>query len=299
MDELSAEAHERLAARQGFPPAWTDMAELERAADAWFADWLAIRGELARERGGRDRLSDRLDRAIRTEEPEHLDDPDFPVQGKLRIVRGLHAFNVIYRSYGRYIRLLAPLIEEIARREGRPARLLELASGSGELALELGRRVRDRGLPVVITGSDYVPEYLERATTRARERDLPVEFELLNAFDMSDVEPGRFDAAFVIGSTHHFTHGQVAKMIAQARTRATTAFVNLDPRRSVPHLLGILLYPSLTLQLPLLHDAWISARKFFSVYELETVARIAAPGAEITWTPATPCDAMTVRFDRS
>lgn len=298
MKALNAEAHEALAARQPFPPQWNDMAELERVADAWIADWLEARRELARAKGALARGFDKLDRLIRTDKPEHLDDPSYPVQKKVRIVRGLHACNMFYRSYHRYVRMLTPLVEEVARREDRPARLLELASGSGDLALEIARLAQERDLPVTVIGSDYIPAYIERAAARAEERGLSVEFRLVNAFEMRDIEPGEFDIVAITGSTHHFTPGQLAVLIAQSRRVATTAFVSIDARRGLDNLLGIVPVPALTLQLGLLHDAWISGRKFMSEYELEHIARIAAPDASIGTAHAGPWGCTTVRFDR-
>jgi 2-polyprenyl-3-methyl-5-hydroxy-6-metoxy-1,4-benzoquinol methylase len=297
LDELSVEAHEALAARKGFPPPWKDMAELEHAADAWIAGWLETRRELSRGKGVFARAHDRFDQWLRTDKVEHLDDPDYPVKKKVRIVRGVHRSNVLYRFYPRYVKLLSPLIREVAGRESRPARLLELASGSGELAMQICRLAQAQHLPVKITGSDYIPEYVEQAGARATERGLQMDFRIINAFEMSDLEPGEFDLILISQSTHHFTPGQLAMMIAQARRVATTAFVSIDGQRSLNGLLGIMMLPMLTFQFAMLHDGWISARKYFSRYELTHIPLIAAPEAAVNLRNAYPMVYLTVRFD--
>ena len=274
------------------------MAELERFADGWIAGWLATRRELARGKGVFTRAHDRLDQWLRTDKIEHLDDPDYPVKKKTRIVRGMHRSAVLYRFYPRYVKLLTPLIREVAGRENRPARLLKLASGSWELAMEICRRSLAQHLPVTITGSDYIPEYVEQAAARATERGLSMDFRVINAFDMSDLGPGEFDIILISHSTHHFTPGQLAMMIAQSGRVATCAFVSIDGQRSLNGLLGILVLPTLTFQFAQLHDGWISARRYFSRYELTHIPLIAVPAAAVSLKIAYPMNCLTVCFDR-
>jgi 2-polyprenyl-3-methyl-5-hydroxy-6-metoxy-1,4-benzoquinol methylase len=274
------------------------MAELERVADGWISSWLEMRRELARRKGVFTRAHDGLDRWLRTDKVEHLDDPDYPVKKKIRIVRGVHRSAVLYRFYPRYVKLLSPLIREVADRENRPARLMELASGSGELAMEICRLSQAQHLPVTITGSDYIPEYVEQAAARAKERGLSMDFRVINAFEMSDLGPGEFDIIFISHSTHHFTPGQLAMMIAQSGRVATTAFVSIDGQRSLNGLLGIMVLPVVTFHFAQLHDGLISARKYFSRYELTHIPLIAVPGAAVRLKNAYPMNCLTVRFDR-
>lgn len=299
LDSLSKQAHEMLADQLGFPPSWEDMAGLEHVCDDWVTKWLQMRRKLARDKGVFAHAGDSLDRWIRTNKPEYLDDPDCPVKKKIRIVRGVHWSNVLYFSYSRYVKLLTPLIREVADHHKRPTRLLELASGSGGLAQEIYRRTQEEKLSATITGSDVVPKYVEQAKVNATKQGLEMDFRVVNAFGMQDLEPGEFDIIFISQSTHHFTPGQLAMMIAQARRVATTAFVSIDGKRSLHILLGISVFPALTLQFSLLHDGWISARKFFSRYELEHIPLIAAPGAEVSMANIWPMNCVTVRFDRS
>lgn len=271
-------AHQRLAAEGGFPPPWTTMEELRAAADDYIGRVLAERSRLSRERGGVLALADALDRAVRTDEIEYLDDPDFPEDVKQRMVRALHHLNLSFFSYHRFVRILAPLVREAAARHGRPARVLELASGSGEFTLAMARLAVRRRLPVVITGSDYIPTHVAEGNRRARERGLPVEFREINAFAMDkSVAPGEFDIVFIAQSIHHFSPGQLAMMIAQARATATTAFVGVDGYRCLP-LVGILPgLAALKLRKSFIHDAWITSRRLFTELELSLAAGIAAP----------------------
>ena len=80
---------------------------------------------------------------------------------------------------------------------------------------------------------------------------------------------------------------------------ATTAFVCIDGMRSLSVLAGICLFPALTFQGGLLHDGFLSARRFYSRYELEHLPRIAAPGSAVEVISAFPMHRLIVRFDRA
>lgn len=281
-----------------FPPAWKDMAQLEKEANSWLAQLLIERSVVAEKRGGLFRIHESVDQRLRTDKPEYMDDPDFPADSKLTIVKRLHFFNLLVFSYRRYIYLLTPLILEAQARTGRRAKLLELASGYGELAMEFGRLAAKKKLPLAVTGSDYIPEYVDAAKKRAIRRNFPVDFRQVNAFEMHDFDSGEFDIILISQATHHFSPGQLAVIIAQSQRTASTAFVSFDGRRSLLHLLTLPLAPSFLGKKAGMHDAWLSSRKFYSEFELATMAKIAAPDAKVDVRPSHPGVSMlTVRFN--
>lgn len=263
---------------------WQDMAELEQAADAAVARLRGLRSEEAARHGLLRRLAVRLDDWVRTDAPEYLDDPDFPPERKQRIVQALHRFNQGVFAYRRFFNVLLPLIRPLASQ--RPVRILELASGSGEFSFALAKLAAKRGIAVEVTGSDYFMEHVEAGNAKARARGSDVRFIQVNAFDMGALDEDSYDIVFIAQSIHHFSPGQVAMMVAQAARVAGTAFVGIDGRRSpeiyaiasVPAVLPLLYYRSLDY----VHDALLSARKFYTESELELIARIAAPDAFVS-----------------
>jgi hypothetical protein len=106
--------------------------------------------------------------------------------------------------------------------------------------------------------------------------------EVLDAFDMAGCAADRWDVVFIGQSAHHFTAGQLAKMIAQSRRIATTAFVAVDGQRSLKLLAFVPLSAAFTLERGLVHDGAITARKFFAESELAEIAAMAAPDATVT-----------------
>jgi len=279
---INRAALEQLGRDPGFPPRWQTMGELERSVNDWVGRLRREREQTARARGGLTRLAEWFDRKVRTDRTEHLDDPDFPAEIKLKMVRALHNFNRLFRSYPAFLRILEPLLHKISRRQKRPVRLLELACGSGEFTLALAKLVARRGLPVEITGSDYIPAYVDSGNRMARERGVPAKFRLVNAFDMQTVEPGAYDVMFIAQSLHHFSPGQLAMMIAQSCGRATSAFVGVDGYRSIPLLLVVPGPAVLTLRRAYVHDALVTARRLYPQAELELIGRLAAPDARVS-----------------
>jgi SAM-dependent methyltransferase len=236
---------------------------LERHVDAVIARMRTERARLAPTAGALSRVNCALDEALRTNAVEHLDEPDYPERGKLAIALGLHLLNTVSTFYRRFFALLEPRLRDIAERQGRPARVLELASGSGGFAFALASLAKSKRLAVEVTGSDIVPLYVERSRAKAAAQAVPVTFRHLNAFDMSDIADGAYDIIFVAQSVHHFSPGQLARMISESRRVATTAFVSVDGYRSLATTAFVSGTALLTMWPAMVHDAVISARKFY------------------------------------
>jgi SAM-dependent methyltransferase len=278
-EDLSRRARAALSAR-GLRTTWSTLAELEALADGAVTQLRALRTSLAAT--PRERLSSWLDRRLDTDATEYLDRPGHPQADKLRQVRLLHGQNRILGVYHRYLDELRPALTDAASRrtDGR-ARVLELACGSGELTLELARIAARRGPPMVITGSDVIDAYIEDGNRRAKELDLRATFRKLDAFRLDGVEPGEIDVAFIAQSTHHFSPGQLAKMIARVGAIGARHFISIDGYRSLL-LLGVLpMLAAVTLDRYHTHDALLSARRMHAEAELALIAELAAPGAKV------------------
>jgi 2-polyprenyl-3-methyl-5-hydroxy-6-metoxy-1,4-benzoquinol methylase len=278
------------------PPAARGPA-LERHVDAVVDDLRARRVRRAREAGPLARVAAKIDAALRTDAVEHMDDEAYPEKGKLGIALGLHLMNTVSASYRRFFSLLLPMLKEIEARYGRPARVLELASGAGGFAFALDAMARRKGVRVEVTASDIVPLYLTRGQEQAARARVPVTFRRVDALDMDAIEDGAYDVIFVAQSVHHFSPGKLARMISESRRVATTAFVSVDGYRS----LGMVGFVSGTALLSLwpamVHDAVISVRKFYGEADLEAIARMAAPGAGVSVGRIRPLNTvLTVRF---
>lgn len=266
---------------------WTEMATLERRVNEAVESLRLSRPKRARSRSFFSHMQAQVDAWLRTDKPEYLDEANLAPERRVAIVQALHLFNKSVFAYRRFYRELKPWLQEIHTTEGRPARVLELASGSGEFSLTLADLAQRDGLAVEVTGSDYFAEHVVTCNAKAVERALPVTFIEANAFDLSDIPVGTYDIIFIAQSSHHFSPGQNAVMIAQATKIATLGFISIDGQRSV--LLFAL--PAIDLFIggrDFTHDSIISLRKFYTHSELELIANIAVPNGIINVRPVNP-----------
>lgn len=290
-------ALENIRAAGEFPASWQSMEELEAKTDDFVSRFLDERFSVSKELGGSVLLMELLDRAIRTSESEHMDDGKLPEHEKLELVQALDRQNQMLRLYPRYIDVILSMLGDLLEGRKEVARVLELASGSGGLALALAEEAKRQHLALSVTASDIVPIYIEEGNRKAAERDLPVTFQLLNAFNLPDFEAGSFDLMVLSQSIHHFTPGQLAIMIAQSAKHTTRAFVAIDGYRSMLLAGGVPLMATLQGIASFALDGLISARKFYSELELDIIAEIATGKRDHSVTSSWPLSILTVCFD--
>ncbi|HWQ25792.1 MAG TPA: class I SAM-dependent methyltransferase [Chlorobaculum sp.] len=267
-------ALDNLRSRGEFPPGWNSPDELEMVTDQFMTKFLAERFDVSSELGPGFLIPEMIDRAVRTRETENMDDSSATGSEKLGWIRALDRMNQMTQSYTHQTSLLLPIISDISRRNG-PARILELASGSGGLAFALAEQAGKYGLDITVTATDIVPETISEGNRLAAARDLPVTFRSMNAFDFEGLEKGSIDVVVISQSMHHFCPGQLALMIAQAESHGASAFVGIDGHRSLLLLGGVPLVASLQGIAAFTSDGLTSARKFYSELELEIIAQIA------------------------
>ncbi|MGC8774704.1 MAG: class I SAM-dependent methyltransferase [Chlorobaculum sp.] len=265
---------DQLRSRGEFPPRWSKIEELERLTDSFMERFRQERFKVSKELGPGFVFSELIEQMVRTSEREHMDDETKPDGERLESVRALDRMNRMTLAYEHQCDLLMPLIGELGR-TGKPVSILELAAGSGGLTFALAERALKAGIEVRITASDIVQAMIDEGNRQAAERNLPVSFRRLNAFDFEGIEPGSVDLVLISQSLHHFTPGQLALMIAQAKRHGASAFVGLDGFRSLLLIGGVPLVASLQGIGEFTLDGLTSARKFYSGIELDIIAAIA------------------------
>ncbi|ABL64565.1 class I SAM-dependent methyltransferase [Chlorobium phaeobacteroides] len=290
------QALQKLERERDFPPAWNSMKELEVVTNNFHQRFLDERFEQSKSLGGFFLLNELLDRALRSSETENMDNENLSGDEKLTLVKALDRQNEMMGLYNRYPAIILPLAEEIARKENRSIRLLELASGSGGLALALAHAAKIKNIPLSVTGSDIVPAYQDEANRLADEKQLPVTFRIINAFDMDRSITEPFDLVVISQSLHHFTPGQLAMIIAQAGKQASTLFIGIDGYRDPLLMAGVPLTASLQGIPSFTLDGFISARKFYSNIELDIIAGIAKGRGSHSVQCSWPMSVMTVDF---
>ena len=185
-----------------------------------------------------------------------------------RLVSG---WGTVYRSH------LAPALARL----GRPARVLDLGSGGGDLVTRLAALARRDGLDVEWTGAD--PDPRAHAVARARSAD-GVRFACTDSAAL--VAAGeRFDAVLSNHVLHHLNGGLVP-FLSESRALSSGIVLHGDIARS--HLAYGLYTVGVTPFAPgtfLRTDGLRSIRRSFTPSELRTVLDDAAPGV---WSVSTP-----------
>lgn len=223
----------------------------------------------------------------RTDEREYLDDADLDREMRVRLLATLDAFNTVVGNYRAFFNAMEPLLTCDA-----PTRVLDLAAGHGGFALEAMRIARARNIPLEITATDLVPEYLALGEAVARREGLPVRFAVQDALDLSNLRTGEYDVVICTQSLHHFPASMTARIFREATRIASRGVVLIDGCRSVVQgllapVLGVVRYRDPAFA----HDAWVSCRRFYAPEEVGLLASLAVPddSLEVSWMPPGHC----------
>jgi 2-polyprenyl-3-methyl-5-hydroxy-6-metoxy-1,4-benzoquinol methylase len=199
-----------------------------------------------------------------------MDRPDLDFSRHRRALAGLARLNRWSNSAG----IFWPAIAELAVEVGTPLRILDLASGGGDVSLAIGRRARQAGIAVEICGLDVSAQAVAIASDRARRGGVAVRFDQLDV--LAEELPTGYDVIISSLFFHHLDGPEavalLAKMAAAARHRVLVNDLERS-RRGV--LLAHLAARLLTLSPVVWVDAPRSVRAAFTVEEVRNLARTA------------------------
>lgn len=204
-------------------------------------------------------------------ESEIMDDPALDGGRHEAALRGLARLNYLSGSSG----LVWSKVVALARQLGRDRlRVLDLATGAGDVPLRLWQRARRAGLCLEIQGVDASPRAVEFAAERAAAEQAPIQFRVLDV--LANPLPSGFDVLTCSLFLHHLADEQAVRLL-QAMAQATTHLVVVnDLCRSTPglalaHLAARLLTSSDVVRV----DGARSVRAAFTVREAAALARAA------------------------
>ena len=219
------------------------------------------------------------DLSRRDRRPEIMDQPGLASAEHAAALRGLERINVLSRSGA----VLWPTIARLAReRAGAPLRVLDLASGGGDVPITLARLAERLGLDVRPEGCDISLRAVAFARERAGARGVDVGFFEWNA--LSDTLPGGYD---VITSTlflHHLDGEVAVDLLRKMRIAAGRAVLVDDLIRSRwGHALAWAGCRLLSSSRVVRHDGPVSVAAAFTTAEvMELAGRAGMEGATLT-----------------
>jgi hypothetical protein len=146
--------------------------------------------------------------------PEVMDQPGLDPGRHRQALRGLKRINFWSGSAG----ILWPPIAALARGAARPVRVLDLASGGGDVPIRLWHKAHRAGLSVAFAGCDVSPVAVEHATQQAERQGADVRFLVADA--LSDELPGGYDAVTCSLFLHHLTEEQAVALLRRMAAAA-------------------------------------------------------------------------------
>jgi len=163
----------------------------------------------------------------RIREPEIMDDPALEGGRHEAALRGLSRLNYLSGSARSIWPSLAALARQLDRQQ---LRVLDVATGAGDVPVRLWRMARRAGLHLEIHGLDVSPRAVEFAARRAATEQAAIHFRVLDV--LAGSLPGGFDVVVCSLFLHHLAEEQ-AVLLLQAMAHATQHLVLVnDLRRS-------------------------------------------------------------------
>jgi 2-polyprenyl-3-methyl-5-hydroxy-6-metoxy-1,4-benzoquinol methylase len=158
--------------------------------------------------------------------PELMDDPALDASAHRRALRALARLN----RAGRAGATLWHDIRALADAPGHaPLRLLDVATGSGDVPVDLARRARREGVALAVSGVDISPRAIAAARARAARVAVEADFRTLDA--VREPLPGGFDVVTCSLFMHHLERDAAVALLYKARCAAERLVLVSDLRR--------------------------------------------------------------------
>ena len=202
-------------------------------------------------------------------EPEWMDDPAIDPGLHAGALAGLERIN----RFSANAAVLWPPIRELARRHPqRPLKILDIATGAGDLPVRLWKMGRRAGLAVEMDGCDRSETALEYARRNAAKAGASVRFFPLDPF-VSGI-PSGYDLLLCSKFFHHLDNEQAGELLRLMAGAARRRIVVNDLLRSVPGLALAFGGTRLLTRSPVVHkDASLSVRAAFTLPEVRSMAQ--------------------------
>jgi len=158
---------------------------------------------------------------------EIIDDPTLPAARLWPALSGLQRINFWSGSAG----IVWGPIRALARSEpDRVWKVLDIATGGGDVPIRLFRKARRAGLRLELAGADQSPAALDFARRRAAEQGADVRFFALDA--LASALPDDYDVVMCSLFLHHLEDDQAVELLRRMGAAARRLVLVNDLRRS-------------------------------------------------------------------
>jgi 2-polyprenyl-3-methyl-5-hydroxy-6-metoxy-1,4-benzoquinol methylase len=212
--------------------------------------------------------------------PEIMDQPGLDEREHMLALRGLARINAWSGSAG----ILWPALRDLAQAAGSGGiRVLDIASGAGDVPIRLWKRAQRAGLKLQISGCDRSPAAVRAATERASLAGATVHFFTLDAH--SEPLPNDFDAITCSLFLHHLETGEALDFLKRSAAAARKlVLVNDLARGQLGYALAWFGTRVLSRSRVVHVDGPLSVRAAFTLTEARSLANEAGlDGARVGW----------------
>lgn len=200
-------------------------------------------------------------------QPELMDNPALPPHRHDPALRGLARLNTLSNAAGALHAAMADLLADAS--PGQPLRVLDLATGGGDIPLRLAQRAPGR---LTIHGCDISPHAIHRANAAAARRNLPAHFFTCDL--LHDPLPAGYDVLTCSLFIHHLTTDDARQLLHRMAAAARRRVLVLDLHRSRLNHALVAAAARLVSRSPIVHaDGPRSVRAAFTADELTQLAR--------------------------
>jgi len=224
---------------------------------------------------------------------EFMDSPHLGEQEHLEALRGLVRLNAL-SGCGR---AMWKTMRRMVMAADRPVRVLDVATGSADIPLAVGRRARANGAEVEFTLCDVSERALHRSLDRVQRAGFRAR--TLRCDVLRDPLVDVHDVVTCSLFLHHFDPDDVVRILASLRQSTRRLLIVNDLRRTRVGMALVHVVPKLCTRSRIVwHDAVASVRAAYTIEELRQVAREAGLQAAqidrsfpqrmtLTWRPNT------------
>ncbi len=220
---------------------------------------------------------------------ELMDDPTLDYTSHAEALRGLERLNMVSTSAAS---LWAQIKSLSKQQQSQPLRILDIATGGGDIPVSLFKTAALDGVKIEIVGSDISQSSVTYASRHALKKQAAVEFIQLDA--LQDELPQGFDVVMTNLFTHHLDPPDVIKLLIKMAGAARQMVLINDLVRSEISYAVVWLGTRLLSRSPIVqYDGPVSVQGSFTGVEfLQMAGNAGLEGCEIKSCP--PCRQILV-----
>jgi 2-polyprenyl-3-methyl-5-hydroxy-6-metoxy-1,4-benzoquinol methylase len=169
------------------------------------------------------------------------------------------------------LKYFSALVSGILKSGGRPIRVLDVATGSGDIPVAIVKWARRRGINIAVTAVDISPSVVREAA--AYTLGYPeITVSVADGFSLP-FEERSFDIVLCVKTLHHFSEGDTVRLLTELVRIAAAGYIIMDIRRSwVAWLLISVLTKLFSRNRLTRHDGPMSVLRSYTKAELSVLA---------------------------